>query len=152
MAAREHPLPQPDPDQPPAPMRGQRLTRRRIGPALHVLQLLNLSFNFFRRIAWFSGDTWGAAGPGMRFLRPLLVALLPHANLEQIAGAVWLVRKCAHVTEYAILAGLWRWAFARRGSPSWRVPLALSVLTAALVFVARKPEAIRVIRRKEPQP
>jgi len=28
MATREHPLPQPDPEQPPPPMRGQRLTRR----------------------------------------------------------------------------------------------------------------------------
>jgi hypothetical protein len=28
VAAREHPVPQPEPDQPPAPMRGQRLTRR----------------------------------------------------------------------------------------------------------------------------
>jgi len=35
--------------------------------------------------------------------------LFPHASAETIHGAVGLVRKCAHLTEYAVLALLlWR--------------------------------------------
>ena len=66
-------------------------------------------------IAWFSTDTWSASGPGTGFLSPLLSTLLPWAHPEQIQGVIWLLRKGAHVTEYAVLATLWRWAFAPRG-------------------------------------
>ena len=83
-------------------------------------------------IAWFSGARWhgGATTP---LLEPWLRALLPWANLEQIAGAHWLLRKTGHVVEYAVLALLWRRALAGPDAPAtWRWPLALTVLTAGL--------------------
>ena len=79
-------------------------------------------------IAWFSGDAWGASATAPLLL-PWLRALLPWAAPEQIAGLHWLVRKGGHVCEYAVLALLWRRAV---GPASWRAPLALAVLTAAL--------------------
>jgi VanZ family protein len=94
-------------------------------------------------IAWFSGDTWSASGPGTAFLSPFLSALLPWTNLEQIQGVIWLIRKSAHVTEYAILATLWRWAFAHRGPASWRLAFGLSVLTAALDEIHQASTASR---------
>ena len=83
-------------------------------------------------IGWFSTDMWSASGPGTGFLTPLLSALLPWAYLEQIQGVIWLIRKAAHVTEYAVLATLWCWAFTPRGPASWRLAFGLSVLTAGL--------------------
>lgn len=83
-------------------------------------------------IGWFSSDAWSAARTGARLL-PLLHALLPWAAPEQIEALHWLIRKCGHLVEYAILAGLWSRALApRSGASGWRSPLALSVLTAVL--------------------
>ena len=94
-------------------------------------------------IAWFSTDMWSASGPGTGFLSPLLSALLPWAHLEQIQGVIWLIRKGAHVTEYAVLATLWRWAFTPRGPASWRLAFGLSVLTAALDEIHQATTAAR---------
>jgi len=82
-------------------------------------------------IAWFSAANWSAAETGLLLL-PLLHALVPWAGPEQLTAAHWLIRKAAHFVEYAVLAGLWQWALAARGSPGWRGALGLSVLTAAL--------------------
>jgi len=79
-------------------------------------------------IAWFSRDAWGAGATGALLL-PWLHALLPWAAPEQLAGLHGLVRKGGHVFEYAALALLWRRAL---GPGSWRAPLALAILTAAL--------------------
>ena len=94
-------------------------------------------------IAWFSTDMWSASGPGTGFLSPLLSTLLPWAHPEQIQGVIWLLRKGAHVTEYAVLATLWRWAFAPRGPASWRLAFGLSVLTAALDEIHQATTAAR---------
>ncbi len=83
-------------------------------------------------IGWFSSDAWSAARTAVRLL-PLLHALLPWAAPEQLVALHWLVRKCGHVVEYAILAGLWSRALAPgAGAFGWRAPFALSVLTAVL--------------------
>ncbi|HET7875165.1 MAG TPA: VanZ family protein [Methylomirabilota bacterium] len=83
-------------------------------------------------IAWFSSDAWSAARTGARLL-PLLHALLPWAAPEQLEALHWLIRKTAHLLEYAILAGLWLRALARSAKTAgWRLPLALSLVTAAL--------------------
>src|SRR5262245_10121124 len=81
-------------------------------------------------IAWFSGEMWGA--PGTSFLIPWLGVLWPWADPDQLRGVVWIIRKAAHVTEYAVLGALWYWALAR--FPSARLPLALglAVITAGL--------------------
>ena len=55
-------------------------------------------------IAWFSAEAWSAAGTG--FLVPLLASLVPWAAPEQLKAGVWLIRKCAHFVEYAVLSML----------------------------------------------
>ena len=77
-----------------------------------------------------SGDRWGA--PGTSFLLPILHALLPSASADQLQAGHWLIRKLAHLTEYAILAALWQWALAPRVAAAWRPALALAAVTAVL--------------------
>lgn len=82
-------------------------------------------------IAWFSGEAWSAEGTA--FLTPLLGALLPWADPDQLRAALWLIRKAAHVTEYAVLAALWSWALAPvAATRRWPLAFGLSVVTAAL--------------------
>ena len=65
-----------------------------------------------------------------RIIRPFLRWLKPDISVEAIAQVQFVVRKCAHVTEYAILAMLlWR---ALRGTLTSTRTLAI----AALAFVA----------------
>jgi VanZ family protein len=80
-------------------------------------------------IAWFSGAGWGA-GATFPLLEPWLRALAPWAAPEQITALHALARKAGHVIEYAVLALLWRRALTPPGS--WRAPLLLAALTAAL--------------------
>jgi VanZ family protein len=74
-----------------------------------------------------------------RFLEPFLRWLNPNISLEAIDSVRWLVRKAAHITEYAILAWLaWRavrrprrhdarpWSWAPAG-----IALAIVILYAA---------------------
>jgi VanZ family protein len=97
-------------------------------PALRFLPPLGWTL----LIAWFSSDGWGAAHTGTVLL-PLLRRLLPWAAHEQIAALHWLARKTAHAVEYGVLAASWRWALASREAfRGCLVPLALSILTAAL--------------------
>jgi VanZ family protein len=77
-------------------------------------------------IAYFGGGPWGGAHTAA-WLGPLLRALLPTASPEELAAAHLLIRKAAHVIEYAVLAGLWR-----RGVGGAWAPLGLAVLTACL--------------------
>ncbi len=53
----------------------------------------------------FSGEIFGGEGTGLVLL-PLLRALLPGASPATLVMAHGVVRKLAHVTEFAILAGL----------------------------------------------
>ena len=57
-------------------------------------------------ILWFSTDVGSAVHTGA-WLRPLLRTLAPWATPAQIETIHGLIRKGGHVTEYAILAGLW---------------------------------------------
>jgi VanZ family protein len=83
-------------------------------------------------------------------IRPLLawVGLAP-AHVDLVHG---LVRKGAHVTEYAILAALWRRAFARGvgGGPALHTALALGISVGCAVidethqsFLAARTGAVR---------
>src|SRR5688572_5216985 len=94
-------------------------------------------------VAWFSTDMWSASGPGTGLFSRLLGALLPWASFEQIQGVIWVIRKAAHLTEYGVLAMLWRWAFAPRGAASWSLAFGLSVLTAALDEIHQSTTAAR---------
>jgi len=80
-------------------------------------------------IAWLSGEAWSASGTG--FLGPLLASLVPWAAPEQLEAGVWLIRTCAHFVEYAVLGGLWRWAFAPRAAAGG-LAFGLSLATAVL--------------------
>jgi VanZ family protein len=83
-------------------------------------------------IAWMSTSGWSAAQT-TPLLFPLFERLLPWASPEQIEALHWLTRKCAHLTEYGVLAGLWRFALvARPPARGWAAPLVLSMLTAIL--------------------
>jgi VanZ family protein len=69
-------------------------------------------------IAWmalilsFSGDSFRDEATGS-VVRPMLAALLPWASARTIDGLHWLIRKSAHMTEYAILATFWFIALTR---------------------------------------
>ena len=86
-------------------------------------------------IAWFSTAEFSADNTGS-VLRPLLRWLLPGATEAQLATLHLLMRKIAHVTEYAVLAALWFVALTReRGLPRRRaawVALGVAVVWAVL--------------------
>jgi VanZ family protein len=63
-------------------------------------------------IMWFSGGDFSAENTGS-VLRPVLQWLLPRLTAPQIAAIHGLIRKSAHVTEYAVLAALWFVTLAR---------------------------------------
>jgi VanZ family protein len=72
-------------------------------------------------VAWtavvlsFSFDTFSADNTGS-VVAPLLAWLLPWLAPSTIETIHGLIRKSAHVTEYAVLAALWWRAFARSGA------------------------------------
>jgi VanZ family protein len=72
-----------------------------------------------------SADTQSTAHTS-RFLEPFLRSLWPDISLEKIDQVRWVVRKAAHLTEFAILAWLW-WRALRRPTRydskpwSWRI-------------------------------
>ena len=82
----------------------------------------------------FSTDDFSAANTG-RVLVPLLGWLLPSLAPHTLDALHALIRKTAHVTEYAILAALWLRAFLRSGAV--RAPasawLALAVAVACAI-------------------
>ena len=95
-------------------------------------------------IAWmaliFLGSTdHGSAGHTSGFIEPLLRWLMPTVSPEFIDHIHFLIRKCAHITEYAVLGGLALRAIAPRHSVSfaekrWRIAgtaLAVAALYAA---------------------
>jgi VanZ family protein len=57
-------------------------------------------------ILWFSTGEFSAENTG-GFLRPLLQWLFPWATARQVTTTHELIRKAAHVMEYAVLATLW---------------------------------------------
>src|SRR3954471_5066495 len=70
-----------------------------------------------------------------RIVGPLVHWLLPDLPERQVESVVFFVRKCAHMTEYAILALLIHWAFAMSPSSEGRRTawwcLAIVILYAA---------------------
>src|SRR3989442_576667 len=70
-------------------------------------------------IMWFSTGDFSAENTGS-VLKPLLRWLLPGITTPQIDAVHALVRKSAHVTEYAVLAALWFVALPRERRLSTR--------------------------------
>ena len=77
-------------------------------------------------IAYLGSGGWGGDETSAWFVR-ILSALLPDVSPEVVQAAHFLIRKAAHVFEYAVLAILWR----RATGGTWSA-LALAVLTASL--------------------
>ncbi len=74
-----------------------------------------------------------------RLIEPFLRWLWPDVSPEQVEAVRWVVRKAAHLTEYAILAWLWWRALRRpvRGDArpwSWRI--AGLALAAVVIYAA----------------
>jgi VanZ family protein len=81
-------------------------------------------------IMWLSGGDFSAENTGS-VLGPLFQWLLPWASTAQINALHGIVRKSAHVTEYAVLAALWFIAFTR----ARRWPPARAAWTALLIAI-----------------
>jgi VanZ family protein len=74
-----------------------------------------------------------------RILGPLLHWLLPQLSEETISAVVFFVRKCAHITEYAVLALLFWRALrkpVRRDPRPWRWTEARSALLLVALYAA----------------
>ena len=74
-----------------------------------------------------------------RILGPLLRWLWPGIAQEKIELARWLVRKAAHVTEFAILAWLWWRAWrkpVRHDQRPWSWPAAWLALMGVILYAA----------------
>jgi VanZ family protein len=86
-------------------------------------------------IVGFSADA-ASASHTEHWLLPILRGLAPWATPAQLEALHWLVRKIAHLSEYAILAGLWLRAFVRGRNLKPRtaglLALAISVAWAIL--------------------
>lgn len=77
-------------------------------------------------IMYLGGGQWSSEETSS-FLGPMLRALLPGFSPEFLGAVHFLIRKTAHLSEYGVLAVLWRRATGR----SW-IALALAVLTASV--------------------
>lgn len=78
-------------------------------------------------IFWASADS-GSGRRGSRIFGPLLRWLMPGASGERIDEVLFLIRKVAHVTEYAILAWLaWRLFLAVQRTQASSRPLRAAV-------------------------
>jgi VanZ family protein len=92
---------------------------------MNMLRLL-LPLSWTGLIAYLGSGQWGGDETSA-WLWPILHALFPGASPELVQGAHVLIRKAAHIFEYAVLAILWR----RAVGGTWSA-LGLSVLTASL--------------------
>ena len=77
-------------------------------------------------IAYLGSSQWSGEQTAS-WIEPILRSLLPFASPPLVELIHAIIRKGAHVVEYAVLATLWR----RAAGSSW-LALALSVITASL--------------------
>jgi VanZ family protein len=102
-------------------------------------------------VAWMAAITWFStahfdAEQTASILRPLLQWLLPWASAGQITALHLLLRKGAHLTEYAILAALWLRALHRERIASRRAGLITLLACAAWAFVDELHQAFEPTR------
>jgi VanZ family protein len=81
-------------------------------------------------ILWLGSDSGSSEHTG-RLILPILRFLFPGASPLQLDAMHALTRKAGHLTEYAVLAGLWWRAFARAGLAEWRAATQAWVIAAA---------------------
>jgi VanZ family protein len=80
-------------------------------------------------ILWLGSDTGSSQHTGSLVV-PILRFLFPSASPLQIEAMHGLVRKAAHVAEYALLAALWLRAFMAGGGRPWRAAAWRTLLIA----------------------
>ena len=74
-----------------------------------------------------------------RIIEPLLRWLFPRLSEAHVQDLHELLRKCAHLTEYAVLALLLRRAVgsaAKSGAPAWNWPVARLTLLLVMLYAA----------------
>jgi VanZ family protein len=86
-------------------------------------------------LIFFASSDQSSMQHSSRLIAPLVRWLFPHAAVATVDQVVYLVRKCAHVTEYALLALLFWRALRKpfRGDArpwSWREPRVAILLCA----------------------
>jgi VanZ family protein len=88
----------------------------------------------------FAGSTDAlSSGHTSRFIEPFLRWLSPGLSDAAVESAVLWIRKSAHVTEYAVLAGLWwraLWRPFRRDPRPWSWPVAGQAWLASVLWAA----------------
>jgi VanZ family protein len=83
-------------------------------------------------VIFLASSDLGSAEHTSRFLVPFLRWLMPNVDLSTLASAQFLVRKAAHVTEYAILGALLLRAFsANAARPRWHYVVIAAGVAAA---------------------
>ena len=85
-------------------------------------------------IIYFSGSSWSAAETE-GLLATLVQWLLPTATPAQLAALHSAVRKLGHLTEYAVLALLWRHALLRTARPASNAAWAALAISIAWAVV-----------------
>jgi len=93
---------------------------------------------WFGLIFMASADT-ESAPRSSRIIAPLLLWLFPQASPKTVEGAVLVVRKCAHLTEYAVLALLFWRAFrkpVKNDQRPWSWRLAGFALLGVMAYAA----------------
>ncbi len=78
----------------------------------------------------------GSAAHTSRFIGPLLHWLIPGLDQTAIDSIHFLIRKAAHVTEYAILAVLWSRALQPPSTRPWRWQLAAAAVVICFLVAS----------------
>jgi VanZ family protein len=108
-------------------------------PRLRVLIKYWLPLLFWMSVIFSASSDQFSFQHSSRLIGPLVRWLFPHLSDEAVHAIVMFARKCAHLTEYAVLALLiWR-ALRKPLNPnatSWRWPEAGLALTLAALYAA----------------
>ena len=93
---------------------------------------------WFALIFLASSDT-KSAGRSSRIIKPIVLWLFPQASAKAVEEVVLGVRKCAHLTEYAVLALLFWRAFrkpVKNDTRPWSWRLAGAAMLGAMLYAA----------------
>lgn len=101
------------------PQGGGLALMRRVSGAFKRLRYWGPLVLWMAVIFWASADS-GSGRRGSRLLGPILRWLMPQASPQRLDEVLFLIRKAAHVSEYAVLAWL-----------AWRTFLAMQTASAA---------------------
>jgi VanZ family protein len=120
------------------------LARRQPGLLCTMMNLRMVAKYWLPVLGWMgvifsaSGDR-KSAQHSSRLIEPLVRWLFPHLTNDTIWLVVLFVRKCAHLTEYAILALLLWWALRASTGPrasSWSWSLARNTWLVVVIYAA----------------